>query len=467
MIERLKGLFGRYVAAEPADRRRDPGTMIKASDELLDHTKRKRVIEGARDLQRNYAVARWAINKHLDYVSNFTFQANTPDAALNQRLEELMAWYERPLHCDVAARHTLKRMIRLAEARRLIDGDVFAVKLGDGRLQFVEGDRVITPGQLAREEQERWVHGVKTGPGGSMRSIAVHARNRRGGYTFEREVRAGNVLHLGYFDAFDQVRGVSPLVSAIADFQDVLEVKEYARAKAKVTQLFALAITREMADFDDEGDAEPYKVDFGKGPVKLELDPGDRAEFLESKHPSTEFQSFLTVCLQAALKSLDIPWSFYDEAYTNFFGSRAALNHYLLSVKHKRADLKEMLDRITLWRLSMWVARGVLQLPPGMTVTDLAWDWIPAGQPWWNPEQEIRADIMAINMGLRTRTEIRRERYGDDWKQVIVKLQEEEQWLKEHEVMVQQGLPAGWVLPTEPPEEEDNDDNSQEDDDGA
>jgi capsid protein len=424
--------FGRYIAAEPNQQRRDPGTRIQSSDALLDSQKRRRVIEGARELNRNFSVAAWAIRKHLDYVSTFTFQANTDDPVFNERLEALMNWYNRPINCDIAGRHSLRRMVRLAEMRRVLDGDVFLVKLRDGRLQAIEGDRVRSPDNRV-DPMYNWVHGIKVGAGGSMNRVAVWSRSLDGQYTFERDISAGNVIQLAYFDSFDQVRGVSPLTSAIASFQDSLEVTDYARAKAKITQLFALAITREMADDDAELYGDEYKVDLGRGPVKLELDPGDKAEFLESRHPSTEFQAFLTLSLQAALKSLDIPWSFYDEAYTNFFGSRAALIQYQQACKSKREDLKEMLDRITVWKIQQWMAAGILSMPAGVQQIDqIYWDWIPAGVPYWNPEQEITGDLMAVEGKLRTRSEIRREKYGDDWRDVVRKLAEERDYLTQY-----------------------------------
>ena len=387
-------------------------------------------MEGARDLYRNFSVAAWAIRKHLDYVSSFTFQAMTDDAGVNEELENLIAYYSRPQNCDAAGRHSLRRMIRLAEARRVIDGDMFFVKLNNGRLQAIEGDRVRDPGANAVSDAD-YVHGVKIGPGGRLQSIAIHKRRDQGGYEFERDVPARNFLHLGYFDAFDQIRGVSPLASAIAPFQDSLEIKDLTLAKAKVHSLFALAITREMSDMDDDdGDEETdYSIDFGKGPVQLDLDPGDKAEFLESKHPSTEFQSFMLTTLQAALKALDLPWSMFDESYANYSGARAAIQGYLMTVKSKREDLKEILNRITGWRLQKFIASGALQLPAGMTFNDLRWEWIPAGQPWWEPAKEVEGDIAAIDAGLRTRSEIRRERYGDDWKAVVKKQAEEREYM--------------------------------------
>lgn len=422
---------GRYTAAEPSNTRRDPGSRIRSSDDFLTDTKRRRLISGARDLDRNFAVASWAIRKHLDYVSTFSFQPRMDDPAINDQMQALMDWYSRPRNCDVANRHSLRRIIRLAETRRVIDGDIFLVKLSNGRLQAIESDRVRDP-DIRRGEAENWKHGVRTGPGGSMQSIAVHSRDRYGSYAFERSIPSRNVIHLAYWGGFDQVRGISPLASAITTFQDALEVKDYALAKAKVTQLFALAITREAPDYlEDESELTNYMVDFGRGPVKLDMDPGDKAEFLESRHPSTEFQDFLRVCLQAALKALDIPWSFYDESHTNFFGSKAALQNYILSCKHKREDLKEVLDRITGWRMARWIATGQLQLPPGDTLEDLRWDWIPVGTPWWDPAKEVPGDLAAIDGKLMTRSEVRRMRFGDDWKQVMRSLAEEERFMSE------------------------------------
>jgi capsid protein len=420
--------LGRYIAAEPGNQRRDPGTTIKSSDAILDTTKRRRVIEGARELWRNYSAASWAIRKHLDFVSTFSFQAGTQDTAFNERLEGLMTWWQRPLNCDVAQRHSFRKMLRLSEARRVLDGDVFLVKYNDGRLQGIEGDRVRDPSDTSKGN---WIHGINYGPRGQVLQVQIHRRLLHGTYEEERAVSAGNIIQLGYFDSFDQYRGVSPLAAAIPEFQDCLEVKDYARAKAKITQLFALAITREMADTDEDEERDGYQIDLGRGPVKVELDPGDKMDFLESKHPSTEFQAFLTMCLQAALKALDLPWSFYDEAYTNFFGSRSALLLYLKSVEDKRADLKEMLDRITVWKIGQWVAQGLLNLPAGTRIDDLNWDWIPSGMPWWDPSKEIDGDLKAIQGKLRTRSEIRRERYGDDWKDVVRKLREEEDFLIE------------------------------------
>lgn len=237
-------------------------------------------------------------------------------------------------------------------------------------------------------------------------------------FSFERIVPARNFYHFGYFDRFDQVRGISPLATAVNALRDTYEGMDYALAKMKVSQLFGLIFFRDRLSPDEQGndtlgqtsanedDGTGYEVDFGRGPVQLDLDPGDRAEFLESKSPSTEFQSFSQVMVSVALKALDIPYSFYAENFTNYSGARQALLQYEQSVVIKRLDLQAMLDHLTCWRIALWIQDGVL---PGVSLSDIRWEWIPAGIPWIDPLKEINADIAAIGACLSSRTRRLRE----------------------------------------------------------
>ena len=61
----------------------------------------------------------------------------------------------------------------------------------------------------------------------------------------------------------------------------VYEGIDYALAKMKVEQLFALVFYRDANDTvapltEGSSEANGYSVNFGKGPVQLDLDPGDK-----------------------------------------------------------------------------------------------------------------------------------------------------------------------------------------------
>src|SRR5581483_4888647 len=175
------------------------------------------------------------------------------------------------------------------------------------------------------------INGVLLDPAsGAARAYAVHKRDRYGmTLIFDRMVPAAFSRLHGYFDRYDQVRGISPVASAVNQFRDLYESFDYGLVKQKVAQLFAMVITRQSGD--ELGTVEPvqdvdadgntlndYEVDFGRGPLKLELDPGDDAKFLSSQNPSSETQEFWERIIMISLKSLDIPYSFFDESHTNY-----------------------------------------------------------------------------------------------------------------------------------------------------
>ena len=416
-----------YDAVNPGKKRRSSGNNILSHDKALGTSDRFQLIESARDINRNFAAGAFMIRKHLDYVSTFSFQPQTGDANLDDDLTTLMRWWSRPENCDVGGRHSLHSIIRLAESHRTIDGDVFLMKLRSGHLQGIESDRIQNEQGLGVVHETdvpkavRKVHGIHVDKGGRPIAYDVYSKQQNWTYEFDKTVKASNILMHGYYDAFDQIRGISPLAAAIPTFVDALEMKEYARLKAKVSQLFALSITRTSAMYQDVScDQTEYDVDFGKGPVMLDLDPGDEANFLESKNPSTEFQDFITMSMQVASKALDIPWSFFDEAYTNYSGSRIALLQYVKSAQSKRESNQRLLDKITRWKLAQWVSDGML--PTDLNLRALRWTWIPSGTPWFDIKAEAEADIMLIQNGLKTRREVRQERYGDDWSNVVDEL---------------------------------------------
>lgn len=416
---------GGYDGADPAPtRRKKVFPWLGSADTTLDDFHRKILVTNTRDLRQNFSAAAWAIRKHLDYVAKFTFQSKTGDTGLDRDLEFLVRDWCRAKNCDVACRHSLQRLTRIAEAGRTVDGDLFAVKLADGKLQAIEGDRVRNPNDRGADKQFKdWTHGVKTNAEGRALQYAV-CRREGAGFKLDRVVDAGNVFHHGYFERIDQVRGVSPLASAVNEMRDTYEELEFARARMKIAQLFGLVFYKEqqlapeVASIDTntgeaaDTDTDEYSVDWGKGPFQVTLDPGDKATFLENKTNADEFISFTKLELALALKSLDIPYSFFDESFTNYSGARQALLQYEDSAQTKRADNECLLDDILEWRLQLWILDGTLTLPASFAkgIDDMNWEWIAAGKPWIDPIKEATAASIAIDRGISSTVREAKER---------------------------------------------------------
>lgn len=406
----MKSFFG-YDAAEPKNKRKSRSGPIKSEDAVLGKSARRNVISTANEIHRNFAIAGWMIRKHLDYTTQFSFQCKTEDEGFNTEIEEFIKERSKKQHCDIAARHNLSSMVRIAEIRSLVDNDVAWLRLNSGHTQGIEGDRIRN--HPKPKENDRWTHGVRTNKVSRALGYAIHNRGGGGrGYEFDRTVKAENLYLHGYFDRYDQIRGVSPVLSGLTDLQDVDEAKDYGLAKLKVEQLFALAFYRnaeeapapitetEGDDDSTEGDERKYQVDFGKGPVLLDLEDGDRAEFLKSDAPGANTSQFLNDVIAITLKSLDIPYSFYDEGHTNFFGSKAAWQHYDKSCVTKRKRNMSLLDWWTVGQFQRAVISGELSLPAGMRLANQFWEWVPHGMPWWDQLKEINGDKAAVSGGF-------------------------------------------------------------------
>ena len=438
-------VFG-YDAAKQTTRRKAPDRKQQSEDKELNTADRAAVISAAREIRRNFAIASWGIRKHLDYVATFAFRARTPDRTFNRNLETWVERWADPANFDAAGRHSLYRWIRLAESSRTVDGDLLAIQYADGTVGAIESDRIRTPTDAAamtNRQAKDITHGVRTNKAGRAIEYAVHTRGDvANSFTFERWVPARNAWLHAYYDRFDQTRGIGLLTPAINTFRDVYEGIDYATAKAKVTQLFALVTFRQaaeaaglIAEEDAEDSDDPrYTVDFGAGPVHLDLEPGDDAKFLESASPPIEFQQFIQNVIAAALKGIDIPYSFYAENFSNYSGSRQALLQYEQSADDKRRENRYLLDRLTAWRMGLAIADRELILPANVKQQDITWEWMPAGIPWIDPQRDITAHNTALDMRVTSRQRICRER-NVDFYDVADELADEESYLREKKLL--------------------------------
>lgn len=426
--------IGGYDGADTSGNHRRPGPTQNASEDFhLDARKREILSANTRDILRQYSLLGWTLRRHLDFVVDFSFKAQTSDAGFNRDLESWFAEISRPLNFDVGGRHSFSRALRIAEACRTLDGDCFMLKVGGGpnrgKVQFIEADRIwLPPSDVPRGEENVWINGVKVDPRtGKAMAYAISNRVGKSRKELERIVSARNILPLGYYNyRFDQVRGISPLACAVNQLRDLYEVQNYEVVKAKLGALLGVAIMRETGAYDtatlgeatDDGDGPPV-IDFAHmGPFQLELEPGEKAEILESKTPSAQTLAFIQHLIDATLLALDIPASFFDVARTNYFGSRAALLIYLLSCDDKIRDLKEFQSAYLNWRLGIALEDGEISLPSGREFDFVKFEFIEGGVPYWKPIDEARGSAMQIAMGLQSPRRAARE-LGRDFETII------------------------------------------------
>lgn len=451
-----------YDATKTTGRRRQPSSVIAAEHMVLPPSDRRKLLATAQDQLRNASIAAWMVRRHLDYVSRFRVEVDTGNDRLNTLVERIFNWHARPDRFDISGRFGREEMFRMFELEKVVSGDAALIKLSSGHLQAIESDLIAVPTRGAydpstghhkalpaeivtgRVDKTTGVIMDPTRPG-RVASYCICNRLPQGtSLTFDHFEPAENVIFDGYYTRLgSQIRGVSPLSSALNAIQDVYEGVDYNLAKAKVHAIFGIALMRDYAGtgaatdtfpedvFEEEtgGDPEKESADVmaaveGIAPnemLMIDMDTRGRIDTIESKTPSTEFREFTEFALRLCLAALDIPYSAFDSTKGTFSSILADNNMYEVACRSKREKNLWKRQEYSDWLLSRawndpeW---GLQEIANQSGITRLrelqeTVRWVASGFPWLQKIQEVEGDIRAISIGLDNPIDAARRRGGD------------------------------------------------------
>lgn len=442
--------FG-YEAATPSNNRKNRSGAIKSEDAVLGPTARNRLVSTSQDLVRNFELAGWMVRKHLDYVTECDFHAETGHQGFNEAVEEFVRQQSEPERCDIRNRLALDDLFRMHEAEIVTSGDILSVRTKERYLQLIESDLLRNPFDAKPADQQNWVHGVELDRFQRALRFAVWKRTKTGGgYDFAQYLDTKNARLFSHDTRLSQTRGVSPLAAAVNRVCDIYEALGYALNKAKLSQLmgyfFKSAVGSDGLGRTETEDGSPrYKVKFDGGVFVLEGDPGDEMQLIANNTPSNEFQHYIEAMIHCSLLVLDLPRSFFDETKANFFGNRVAVLHYLRSCDPKRRRHIRARKWYTDWVIGEAILHDDLKPPKSADISSRAFCWIPRGTPWWNPGQEINADVSAMSSGLDNPYRICRERGRGNFEDNVRALAKAKEFAKS------QGVELTWAAPKQPP----------------
>lgn len=415
----------------------------------------------------------------------------TPDAARawQQKTEaEFRLWAEKPQNCDAIGMNNFAGLQQLTVKAWLASGDVFAAvkhhRISKNqpygvRIHLIEADRVSTPDAYGGkalygntdgknpESGNRIYDGVEVDNEG--RVLAYHIRsNYPNQITAEKTTwtrveafgeRTGlpNILHIMESERPDQYRGVPYLAKSI---EQLLQLRRFTESEltAALIQSFYTAWIKtnssaselpfpEIGAGDIQGvpSADPdadnislsdNEYEMGPGIINV-LEPDEDVVFGNPNIPSTNFDTFVKVIARFLGAQLGIPYDvLLMEFNSSYSASRAALLEAWEGFKMRRTWL---VDRFCQPIYEIWlaeaVARGRIKAPGFFDdpVIRAAWcgaNWIGPVQGSLDPLKEAKADILLINEGIKTHTEVTRERTGGDWEDNVAQLALENEALK-------------------------------------
>jgi len=488
-----------YDATKTTGRRRRPSSRLAAEHVILPQYNRGLLLSTVQDQQRNAALAAWMIRRHLDYVSRFKFLFQHDNEPLMKKVNALFDWHAQPVNFDIAGRFGREQMFRMFEMEKTVSGDAAMIKLSTGHLQGIEADMIALPkiGKMRTDGKTYdpipvdLLKRVSKDTGmvmdfaypGRIAQFCICNRGHDGAQvSFDHLEDATNVIFDGYFTRLSsQVRGISPLSTAVNLLQDVYEGIDFNLAKAKLHALFGIAIMRDYTGWSDQQEVDGWGgasgittgADENKAhnttestdgtktisatvqAVKpsemmlIDMDTKGRIETIESKTPSGEFVGFTTEVIRILLLALDIPYSAMNSAGSSFSGLIADQNLYEVSCRSKRDQ--NLWKRIEYsnwliereWESERWGLAALAAAAGIKSHQELAMliEWVPAGFPWLQKLQEVQGDIKAISVGLDNPIDACKRR-GVDFHENVLKTERAYKFAKAHDVPLMIGEPG-------------------------
>jgi lambda family phage portal protein len=247
-------------------------------------------------------------------------------------------------------------------------------------------------------------------------------------------VPAAEIIHLYVSHRVGQTRGVSWFHPVLLQLKmlDGYHEAELVAARTAAAKFWVITST------SDEGYQAPIageKVEMEVEPGMLtELDPGKSITPLDPQHPVAAFEQFSKSILKGIASGLGVTYADLagDLGEANFANARTGL----LAARDEYRSLQQwFIEHFHRRVYNAWLSMATLagRIKPGMRDPESLKDveWVPRGFDWVDPLADMRANALAIDYGLTSRTRLAAAQ-GEDLTQIFADLADEEKMAKEN-----------------------------------
>jgi capsid protein len=201
--------------------------------------------------------------------------------------------------------------------------------------------------------------------------------------------------------------------------------------------------------------------------LKLELEKGEDAKFLESTTPSANWLEFSKELIRLILAAKRIPYSLWDSKGATYSAQRGDFNRYKISCREEQAANKAAYREACEHILSWGFATGDLELPPGVTdVEDLRFELVPRGTFILDTTKESAAIQQQVAGGHLTNEDACHQLGTGDFYEIQQRLAAEQKFQRSLGIQVVLGIP-GQPVSTDRPVDEETEAPEEENDSGA
>lgn len=404
-----------------------PARSTSADFSLESQDSRINMVDRARELERNNPIADGILSRSVENVvsNGIKPQAKTSDPEWNKLAEELWEQEFVP-NADVRGFDDFYGLQALVQRSLVRDGDIGAIKLGNGQLQLVESDQIAAP--HGKRFTANHVDGIDTDKRGKPITFYIVEQNtpqqitqNRRDHAPRKKVSAENMIFMALRKRAGQTRGVTRFATIFHYFHQTERLIHAVITAARMAACVGLFIKSNFppgvpnttTDSDgknrDKWHLEPAMVKY--------LERGEEIGQLTPHQPGTNFDDFLS----SLFRLIGLPFGqplelmMMDYSRTNYSSARAAL---LQAYRAFRIDQNRLVKSFCrpcyLWQVERWIEDGKLPFRED-------WKkhiWVPPGWTWIDPLKEIQADMMAVDAGFKSLSDVAMSQ-GRDWLEIL------------------------------------------------
>ena len=418
----------------------------------------------------------------------------------SERVENAWAaWCADPLECDAGGRMTFWQMQALVYRCYLLYGEYLSLAPRLRRRSPTMSKVLLLPPSRLVNSGNGYdiVDGVKVDQYGAPIGYRITVVDEKSGFRAERDYAAFDrdgrrlVIH-GFGPEVMGTRGLSPFANVLKVVRQVDQFADATLTTALIQTIFAATIRNSVngvqafaglmtedenlktmdpiafANFKNEW-YKSQKIDLGNHGRIAHLAPGDELDFKEAKHPSAQYDAFMSWLLREIARCAGVTYETATGDYRNatYSSVRVALAENWMVVTNRRANIPARFSQAAYenW-LEEEIGTGRIPFPGGLDAffanraAASRASWSGPAQPQADDLKTAQAHQTNLQIGATTLEGIATS-YGRDWKSDM------DQRAREKAYALSLGLPD----PYPPPElkegqkrDEAGDDENKQDD---
>lgn len=395
--------------------------------------------ERAEELYATNGIATGIVDRFVENVvgpSGIKLQVQSADKGWNEQAEGLMDEWAMD-GADARGMDDLYTGLQRNWFRgMMVGGDIGIIKLRDGSLQTIDGGDISTPHDKLTDDSI--VDGVQLSR--LLKPLAFYVESEDKNQTKHTAVPAHHFIFYtwGKLKPKD-TRGVSAFRQAIdSNILDQIEGNiEAVVAAAQMAAMLGLLITDGPGGGDDTLQGTTPTTDAaGNAAAEMNLEPGmvkglaygSTVTQVNPTQPGQNWPDFIATLGRVLGLPFGLPLElvFLDFSRTSYSSARTSMLQVQRVFRgHQERFINRVLRNIYEWRISKFISAGKLSPRPDA----LKHNWIAPGWQWVDPEKEGKANLLALDGGWTTVTDICAG-LGKDFSEVVARRKQEIEALK-------------------------------------